>query len=63
MIWAARHFIVAAVARWMNGRQQEVIEYLKQEDRVPREGLGHRRIILNDAQKRGLAWVAKKLGR
>jgi len=63
MIWTPWHFFVVAVAGWMNRQQQEVIEYLTEENRVLREKLGHKRIILNDAQKRRLARAAKKLGR
>ena len=36
---------------------------LHHENRVLREKLGHKRIILNDAQKRRLATAAMKLGR
>lgn len=54
---------MVALAGWMNRRQQEVIEYLKEENRILREKLGHKRLILNDAQKRRLAHVGMKLGR
>jgi len=63
MTWTPWQFIVVAIAGWMNRQQQEVIEYLKEENRVLREKLSHKRIILNDAQKRRLARAAKKLGR
>ena len=63
MTWTPWQFIVVAIAGWMNRQQQEVIEYLTEENRVLREKLGHKRIILNDAQKRRLARAAKKLGR
>jgi len=49
---------MVALAGWMKHRQQEAIEYLKEENRILREKLSHRRIILNDAQKRRLARVA-----
>jgi hypothetical protein len=39
----------------MNRRQQEVIEYPTVENRIVREKLGHKKIILNDSQKRRLA--------
>ena len=54
---------MVALAGWMNRRQQEVIEYLREENRVLREKLGHERIILNDNQRRRLATAAVKLGR
>jgi hypothetical protein len=48
-------FFTVALAGWMNRQQQEVISYLTEENRILREKLGHRRIILNVAQKRRLA--------
>jgi hypothetical protein len=38
------HFLLAAVAGWINQRQQQVIEYLREENRVLGEQLGDRRI-------------------
>jgi hypothetical protein len=35
---------VIVVAGWMNQRQQNVIEYLREENRVLREQLGDRRL-------------------
>jgi hypothetical protein len=43
-----------ALAGWMNRQQQEVIECLTAENRILREKLGHKRIILSDNQKRRL---------
>ena len=54
---------MVAVAGWMNRQQQEVIQYLRVENQILREKLGHKRIILNDSQKRRLAVAATKLGR
>jgi putative transposase len=45
-------FFMVAIAGWMNRQQQETIEYLRTENRILRENLGHKRIILNVAQKR-----------
>ena len=56
-------FITVAIAGWMNRQQQQVIDYLREENRVLREKLGQKRIILNDSQRRRLAAVAVKLGR
>ena len=56
-------FLLVAVAGWMNQRQQQVIEYLREENRVLREQLGNRRILFNDDQRRRLAVRAKGLGR
>ena len=47
----------------MNHRQLQVIEYLREENRVLREQLGGRRVPLNDNQRRRLAVKAKTLGR
>ena len=55
--------MLIAVSGWMNHRQQQVIEYLREENRVLREQLGGRRVRLNDNQRRRLAIKAKALGR
>jgi putative transposase len=55
--------MLIAVSGWMNHRQQRVIEYLREENRVLREQLGDRRVRLNDHQRRRLAIQAKALGR
>src|ERR1700686_3110585 len=47
----------------MNQRQLQMIDYLREENRVLREQLGGRRVRLNDAQRRRLAAKAKGLGR
>src|SRR5262249_18956839 len=56
-------FVFIAVAGWMNQRQLQVIDYLREENRVLREQLGGRRLRLNDDQRRRLAAKAKGLGR
>ena len=63
MTWTPWHFMLVAIAGWMNRQQQDVIAYLTEENRILREKLGHKRIILNDAQKRRLATAAMKVGR
>jgi hypothetical protein len=47
----------------MNQRQLEVIDYLREENRVLREQLGGRRVRFHDDQRRRLAVKAKTLGR
>jgi len=47
----------------MNHRQRQVIDYLREENRVLREQLGDRRVRLDDHQRRRLAVKAKALGR
>ena len=54
---------VSAVAGWVNRGQQQVIEYLLEENRVLREQLGGRRLRLTDVQRRRLAVRARVLGR
>jgi putative transposase len=56
-------FVMIAVAGWMNQRQLQVIDYLREENRVLREQLDGRRLRLNDDQHRRLAAKAKGLGR
>ena len=48
-------FVLIALAGWMNQRQLQVIEYLREENRVLREQLGERRLRLSDDQRRRLA--------
>ena len=55
-------FILIAVAGWMNERQLQTIEYLREENRVLREQLGERRLRFTDDQRRRLAAKAKGLG-
>src|SRR3954471_15573227 len=57
------HFVVIVLEGWMNQRQQDVIEYLREETRVLREQLGDRRLRFTDDQRRRLAVRAKGLGR
>src|SRR5918999_2787688 len=56
-------FVLIAVAGWMNQGQLQMIEYLREENRVLREQLGQRRLRLTDDQRRRLAAKAKGLGR
>jgi len=51
------------MAGWLNQKQQHVIGYLVEENRVLREQIGCRRLRFNDDQRRRLAAKAKKLGR
>ena len=56
-------FLLISLAVWMNQRQLNAIEYLREENRVLREQLGGKRLRLNDDQRRRLAAKAKGLGR
>ena len=55
--------LLMMLAGWINRRQQEAIEYLKEENRILREKLGPKRILLNDGQRRRLAILGKNIGR
>jgi len=51
------------LAGWINRQQTEVIEYLLEENRILREKIGNKRILLNNRQRRRLAVLGRKLGR
>ena len=57
------HIAFLAISGWVHRQQQEIIEYLLTENRVLREKLGKKRILLNDDQRRRLAVKGKMLGR
>ena len=59
----ALHFLVLTVAGWVNRHQEDLIDYLREENRVLREQLGRRPLRLTDAQRRRLAVRGKQLGR
>ncbi len=56
-------FVLIAISGWMNQHQLQIIDYLREENRVLREQLGGRRMRFNDGQRRRLAAKAKGLGR
>ena len=56
-------FLIVSIAGWMNQRQQQVIEYLMEENRVLREQIGNRRMRFTDNQRCRLAVKAKRLNR
>jgi hypothetical protein len=49
--------MLVALAGRMSRQQQEVIEFLKEENRVLREKLSQKRIILNASQRRQRSWA------
>jgi putative transposase len=59
----ALQFLVLTVAGWVNRHQEDLIDYLREENRVLREQLGPRSLRLTDAQRRRLAVRGQKLGR
>ncbi len=63
MIAHARQILVVALAGWLNRQQQDVVEYLQEENRVLREHLKCKRIRFTDVQRRRLASKGKAPGR
>ena len=59
----ALQLLVLTFAGWVNRHQDDLIEYLWEENRVLREHLGPRSLRLTDAQRRRLAVRGHKLGR
>jgi hypothetical protein len=55
--------LLISISGWMNQQQRDVIDYLKEENRVLRQQLGSKRLRLSDDQRGGLAAKAKKLAR
>ena len=55
--------LLLILAGWINHREQDVIEYLRAENRMLRKKLGKKRIVLDDDQRRCLAVKGKILGR
>jgi transposase InsO family protein len=56
-------FLTMIFAGWVNRHQQDVIEYLQEENRSLLEQLGGRRLRFTDQQRRRLAVKAKAIGR
>jgi hypothetical protein len=63
MIAHAWQILVVALAGWLNRQQQDVVEYLQEENRVLREHLKGKRLRFTDDQRRRLASKGKALGR
>ena len=55
--------LILMFAGWVNRGQLDVIEYLKEENRVLKERLGGRRIYFTDVERSRLARKARALGR
>jgi hypothetical protein len=57
-------FVLIAVAGWMNQRQLQMIEYLREENRVLCEQLGHRPLRMTpsaeEAERRGTPTCSRK---
>ncbi len=59
----ALQFLVLTMAGWLNRQQEDLIDYLREENRVLREQLGGQPLRLTDAQRRRLAVRGRRLGR
>src|SRR4029450_3323450 len=59
----ALQFLVLTVAGCVNRHQQDLIDYLREENRILREQRGPRPLRLTDAQRRRLAVRGMRLGR
>ena len=59
----ALQFLILTTAGWLNRHQEDLIDYLREQNRVLREQLGGRPLRLTDAQRRRLAVRGQKLGR
>jgi Integrase core domain len=57
------HLIVAALLGWLEREQRDVIEFLREENRVLKTQLQGRRLRLNDDERRRLAVIGQRLGR
>ena len=57
------HLLAIALAGWLNRHQQDVIDYLIEENRVLKEQLEGQRFRFTDEQRIRLAVKAKVLGR
>ena len=54
MIPTTWKFILIALAGWINRKQEDIIEYLREENRVLREQFGPGRVRFTDSQRRRL---------
>jgi len=57
------HALALILAGWLNRHQQQVLEFLLEENGVLRRQMGRRRLRLNDDERRRLAVRGKALGR
>jgi hypothetical protein len=60
---APLQFLLLVFAGWVNRRQIEVIDYLKEKNRILGEQLGRRRLRFTDAKRRRLAVKGRAIGR
>ena len=63
MILQPLHFVLAVLAGWLNEHQAQVVDYLREENRLLKQQLGGKRLRLSDNQRRRLAAKGALLGR
>lgn len=56
-------YLIATLGLWLNRQQQDVVDYLKEENQLLKAKLGGRKIQFTDAERCRLAIRAKALGR
>jgi len=59
MTWKPWTLFIVVIAGWMSREQQEVVAYLREENKILREKLGRKSIILSIEQKLRLATKGK----
>ena len=59
----ALRFLLLTMAGWLNRQHEDLVDYLREENRFLREQLGSKRIRFTDTQRRRLAVRGKRLGR
>ena len=57
------HLVVAALFGWLEREQREIIQFLREENRVLKAQLHGRRLRLSDDERRRLAVIGHRLGR
>ena len=57
------HVLIAMIAGWIQDHQQQVITYLREENRILKAQLGGRRLRLTEPERRRRATPAHRLGR
>ena len=57
------HLILAALFGWLEREQRDVIEFLREENRILKAPLHGRRMRLSDDERRRLAVIGQHLGR
>jgi hypothetical protein len=57
------HLLVTFLVGWLQHEQHEVVQYLREENRVPKAQLCSQRVLFIDDERRRLAAPGARLGR